>query len=108
MALLFVASCHHKPDSEWKCSSRNPPSFKVFILPIVQTHCISGCHDTSGSYSSVLLDTRDRVKKAIDQNHLLDCVKQNGLGPAMPQGQPKLSEKEIELLECWNNHGSPE
>ncbi|MCB0806298.1 MAG: hypothetical protein KDC05_10905 [Bacteroidales bacterium] len=119
--VLFLAAgvfvfnaCQHKPDEQLKpdnqvdppidtiaCDSSNV-TYPGTVLPILETYCLS-CH--SGPTPSGALDFTDYNDLAFvaESGQLLGALKHQEGFVAMPQGMPKLSQCEIDLVEIWVN-----
>ncbi len=104
----------------WACKSvgpDDPPVPKTFcdsvtyitmVKPIFTEHCnIPGCHSQGAGNVDLRTYTKcmevcqtKEMKKSI--NHQLTINKN------MPQGAPKLSQRNIDIIECWIAKGYPE
>ena len=76
------------------------------ILPLVTNNCYV-CHDQSNNFGGITLEGYDNLKKNVDNGKFLGAIKHEDGFSAMPQGQPKLQDCNIEKIESWINAGAP-
>ena len=110
---LRVASLSRAP----KRGSSTPPSIEFFesqVRPVLAKQCFS-CHGPSQQFSSLRLDSRNRMLKGgskgpaivagrAAESLLVKAIRHEGL--KMPLGG-KLKDEEIAAIEKWINLGAP-
>lgn len=74
------------------------------VAPILATHCAStNCH--GGGAANIWLTNYDSTQQAASQGKFLKAIKhQKGASP-MPKVGAKLTDLEIQVLECWIQNG---
>ena len=78
----------------------------IQISEIISNSCFGGCHDIGAA--GISLNNYAQVKNATENSTLILAVKHaSGVSP-MPKGRPKLSDAQIQLIECWKAKGYPE
>jgi hypothetical protein len=107
--LLALSSCYY--DNEEALYPVRPssndcdtvaPTYSVTIQPIIQDNCL-GCHSGSDPYAGLNLSTLDNLKTAINNNNLMNHVRENGYSIMPPSGS--LSECNIKELNAWIVNG---
>lgn len=81
------------------------------IKTIFATHCNDGqCHNSTHRAANITLDNYFDASFYVQDNGdaLRGSVQHLGGYDRMPQGAPKLSEGNIELISCWIQNGAPE
>lgn len=79
--------------------------YSTDVLPILQANCY-GCHGNGQATSGVNFDTYDGVKKQADNSNLIGVITHANGYPAMPLGQPKLSDCDINKIKDWVARGA--
>lgn len=114
--LLLVAaaawSCSDKETSPDENPSDNTalcdsldPSYDFHIAEIMNAHC-SPCH-TSNNEGGYNMSSYNNTKNAAEKSAFLASIKHEAGVDPMPEGQAKLSDSTIQLIECWINNGYP-
>jgi len=83
-------------------------TYSADVVPILQDHCYS-CHGNgnTGGSGGINLDGYENIQ-VYAQNGILAGVITHAPGyPAMPFGQPKLDECNINKILDWINRGAP-
>src|SRR5688572_25855250 len=98
----ILSSCKddEKPVIKTLCDS---VTYITMVKPVLTVHCnIAGCHSSGAGgvdlrkYDDVVNAAKNKeMVKAI--NHQLDSNRN------MPQGAAKLSQRNIDIIECWIN-----
>jgi mono/diheme cytochrome c family protein len=112
LALFLMYSCKDDdatPDPQQQqalCDSINV-DYENNIRPILQTNCATPyCHE--GGAGGITLNTYNQVKEVAEGGKFLKAIKhQTGASP-MPKTGDKLSDTEIEAIECWIQNGYKE
>jgi len=82
-------------------------TFNGLVLPIFNANCnITGCHN--GAVVGVDFRTYAKAKTAATTKKLMPSIKHELGVSAMPQGSPKLSDRDIGIIQCWVDKGYPE
>lgn len=77
------------------------------IKYIFEDNCYA-CHTVPQGYLGIKLNSYTDLKAAVGTNRLVGAINhKNGYVP-MPNGQPKLSDCQIDKIEAWINAGMPE
>jgi WD40 repeat protein/mono/diheme cytochrome c family protein len=95
-----------------------PLSYHRTIRPIFQQHC-AGCHQPAKSQGSYVITTHSALLKPGESEEpsvvagkpdksvlVQQIVPHGGDRPAMPKGQPPLSDREVELIKTWIHQGA--
>jgi hypothetical protein len=85
-------------------------SYASEIVPILQSKCYS-CHDgVALAGGGIPLGTYPQLKSRIDdfKTEFISSIVQDGTVSAMPQGQPKMSDCNINKIVAWIRQGYPE
>ncbi|MFM9945263.1 MAG: hypothetical protein ACKVQB_08540, partial [Bacteroidia bacterium] len=110
----FVISC-----GLWACKSKTDETpviktlcdsvtYSTMVKPILTTSCtIAGCHNgVSGSGGGIDLRTYTLAKAASQNKEMKKAINhQLGGSRNMPMGAPKLSQRNINIIECWMDKG---
>jgi hypothetical protein len=103
----------------WSCKNDKAPAAKTLcdsvtyttmVKPILSQNCnIAGCHIGGTGGGNIDLRTYDKAKDAAQNNEMKKAINwQLDLDKNMPQGAAKLSQRNIDIIECWMNKGFPE
>ncbi len=94
-----------KPTPKTLCDS---VTYNTMVKPIFTANCaIAGCH--SQGAGGVDLRTYAKAKDAAQTKELVKAINhQLDANRNMPQGKPKLSQRNIDIIECWVAKGYPE
>jgi len=78
-------------------------SYAVDIKPILEANC-TNCHNTNntGGYN---FNTFQSAVKSGANGELLGTIKHSSGFPMMPPNGEKISQAEIDKIECWINNG---
>lgn len=108
---LILVQCKKEraPDggtlTEDDCRNRDI-SFSADVLPIMQNSCaLSGCHGNGSSIAGVSLEGHSGVSSAANAANFLGAIKHEAGFANMPAGASKLSQNDIDLIECWILNG---
>ncbi len=82
------------------------PNYTDNISVVVSNLC-TPCHTTS-SEGGINVSNYNNTKAAAQQSRFIAAIKHESSAKAMPQGQAKLSDNTIQLIECWIENGFPE
>jgi mono/diheme cytochrome c family protein len=111
IAALFAACKSTKETSvavveKVDCSTYSGLTYSKDIKTIIETNCAK-CHNKNNKAGFNFL-TLESVKKGVSNGELLGTIKHQKGYPKMPIGAPKLSQDDINKIECWINSGMPE
>lgn len=118
LLVFFGQSCKNKdtvddpanPDylAEANCTGidANTNTYTAAIEPIMTANCaFGGCHNTPSANNDVITDTYTGTRKAFEQQPGL-CAIHHGIGcTPMPFGGGKLSDSDIQKIDCWAKNG---
>lgn len=82
-------------------------SYSGFVKPLLEKRCIS-CHSSILSSGNVNLENYEKLKVHVENNEFLAAIRHTPGFTPMPQGEPKLSDCDIEKIQNWINNGYPE
>lgn len=84
-------------------------SYSQDVAPIMSSNCAtSGCHNSASSSGGIVLENHMQVKDETKNGQLLCAIRHESGCTNMPSGQPQLSDKKIERIECWAKEGYPD
>jgi hypothetical protein len=85
------------------------PTYTTDIKAIMDSRCAtSGCHSASSAAHGIKLHDLTNTKAAFDSHsNFLATVHHASGEEAMPQGSSKLSDADIQKLDCWFKNGMP-
>jgi len=93
-----------KPSAKTLCDS---VTYTAMIKPILTASCnAAGCH--SQGAGGVDLRTYDVARAATETGNLIKCINHEPGVPAMPQALPKLSQRQLDIFNCWKSKGYPQ
>jgi hypothetical protein len=95
------------PDGKVTCDTSAAAKFSTDVLPVMNTNCNSGCHNTASASGGVILDTYNGVKAQVSSGRLMGSINQANGYSAMPKGGNKLNTCTIAKLQQWVNAGAP-
>lgn len=106
----------------WSCkgggdSTDDPPvvktlcdsvTYNTMVKKIFTDNCnLAGCH--SQGAGNVDLRTYNKAKEAAQTKEMVKAINfELDVNKNMPQGKPKMSQRNIDIIECWINKGYPE
>jgi hypothetical protein len=112
VAALFAYACTDDdatPDPKQNqalCDTINV-NYEIDVKPIMQTNCATPyCHELGAG--GIELNTYSQVKMTAEGGKFLKAVKHQSGATPMPKSGGKLSDREIEVLECWIQNGYKE
>jgi hypothetical protein len=87
------------------CDTTQTYTYTIHVKPILDNSCaVSGCHNTAGAASGVVLDNYTDAKNATEKGRVICAMKYStGCYPMPPSG--KLPDSLIRMVECWANTG---
>lgn len=112
-SLSLVESCYYDkadllyPDGKTVCDTSTTAKFSTDVLPVMNTYCNSGCHNTASASGGIILDTYNGVKAQVTNGKLMGSINQGSGYSAMPKGGSKLNTCTIAKLQQWINAGAP-
>jgi hypothetical protein len=115
LVTISFSSCYYDKEEELYpdqiaigCDTSNV-RYSVEIKAIFDAKCNS-CHAGVNASGNIRLETYQNVKTYIDASgpRLVSSIAQDGNASAMPQGQPKLPDCDIDKVKIWVNAGYPE
>lgn len=80
-------------------------SFAEDVSPILNSNCTQ-CHNGQAANGGVQLHNYENVKIHAENGSLLGSIKHESGFSNMPQGQDKLPECNIAIIEAWINDGA--
>lgn len=85
------------------------PTYTNGIKSIMDSKCaMSGCHSASSAAHGIKLDGLANIKAGIESHsNFLATVHHADGEEAMPKGMSKLSDSDIQKLDCWVKNGMP-
>lgn len=104
--------------SLWSCKdngSDNPKAktlcdsvtYNTMVKPILTVSCNgSGCH--SQGAGGVDLRTYNTARAATETGKLIKAINHEAGVPAMPQGMAKLTQRQLDIFNCWVSKGYPQ
>lgn len=115
LAVLFLFSCSHKPDTSLVKAPDPPPdtsyvTYSQNIKSIAEANCYRGCHDGAHPTSNFWLDTYDSLKLHAVNGHIMERINQDSLSIYSPMPQPpysKLTAYQISQFQKWINNSYP-
>ena len=109
ICMICCSSCYYDVEENLyggiACQSTNM-SYSQDIQPILRNHCLS-CHNAGSNIGNITLEGHDRLMIHIMNGSFLGAIKHQSNFSPMPQGNPKLSDCQIQKIESWINSGSP-
>lgn len=96
-AIVVIVSCKK---SDPVCDG-SQPTYESVVQSIIDNSCLS-CH---GNGSSRNFTTYQRLKPFLDNGRFKKLVLED---QTMPKGPAKLSQDELNKIQCWVNNGYPE
>jgi hypothetical protein len=115
LLLTGLTSCYYDVEEELY----GPPtatcdtvsvSYASEVVPILEAKCYS-CHAGDAlAGGGIKLGTYPDLKSRIDnfKGRFISCIVQDGTVSAMPQGQPKMSDCNVNKIVAWIHQGYPE
>ena len=85
------------------CDTANS-TYTADVSTILKANCYS-CHGNGNADGGINLDTYDNVKSVAQSGALLGTITHATEYPPMPQGQPQLSDCDINTIRSWINNG---
>lgn len=109
LALTMLISCDKDESPDTVDCTGLTPTYTADIKQILDASCAkSGCHDAITIANGFNLSTYATARPVSQGDRFLGAIQHKSGFMAMPQGSPKLSDNNIELLTCWVQNGSPE
>lgn len=83
--------------------------YSVQVSAILDLRC-NGCHGGPNASAGIRLDNYSDIKNYIEQTGttFVSSIEQDGSASAMPQGQPRIPDCEINQIKFWVASGYPE
>ena len=83
--------------------------YSTQVTDILNLRC-NGCHGGASASAGIRLDNHNDIKNYLDQTgtKLVSSIEQDGNASAMPQGQPRIPDCEINQIKIWVANGYPE
>jgi hypothetical protein len=110
---LIISSCTEEttsPEDETTsgpCDDLGTLTYEANTKALIDISCATPyCH--GGSAGGISMNTYAEVAAIASQDRFLKAIKHEAGAKAMPNNQPKLSEGEIIIFECWINNGMAE
>lgn len=109
--MAIITSCTKQNEEELQPKVNQPlcdtlnMMYTKDVLPIITSNCYS-CHGNGNTEGGMNLDGYVRLKRQVDNNVLINVIKHSPGYAQMPQGQPKLSQCDINKIEAWINRGA--
>lgn len=108
VCVFFILSCGKDEDTKIDCSGVSP-KYSNEVSPILNVSCaFAGCHDAVTKSAGVNLSSYSASVAATKSEKFLKSIKHESGASAMPQGQNKLDNATIKILECWIQNGTPQ
>ena len=104
MASFFSCEKENQEDLSDTCGTQDV-SFSNDVNPILTSNCTQ-CHNDQAANGGVRLHNYENVKIHADDGALLGSIKHESGFSNMPQGQDKLAECNIAVIEAWINDGA--
>lgn len=79
-------------------------SFSEQVVPILEGHCV-GCHNTSSSSGSVVLDNYNDIVGVAENGELLCSIEHGTTCSPMPKNAAKLDNCSIATIATWIDEG---
>ncbi|MFN8253592.1 MAG: hypothetical protein U0V75_17105 [Ferruginibacter sp.] len=113
LVISFSESCYYDkadllyPDGKVICDTTTAAKFSTDVLPVMNTYCNSGCHNTVSASGGIILDTYNGVKTQASNGRLMGSINQTSGFSAMPKGGNKLNTCTSAKIQQWINAGMP-
>jgi mono/diheme cytochrome c family protein len=112
---IMLTGCYYDTEEELYPDSVNATCdtsnvrYSVEVKAVFDARCNS-CHAGVNASANIRLDNYADIKAYIDATggKLVSSILQDGNASAMPQGQPKISDCEINKVSIWVNNSYPE
>lgn len=79
-------------------------SFSEQVVPILESHC-EGCHNTSSSSGSVVLDNYNDIVGVAENGELLCSIEHGTTCSPMPKNAARLDNCSIATIAAWIDEG---
>lgn len=103
--VAFACSKENEEDLSDTCGTADV-SYASDVSQILTSNCTS-CHNQQSASGGVMLHDYENVKVHAESGSLLGSIKHEAGYSNMPQGQEKLPECNIAIIEAWVNDGYP-
>ena len=103
----FIFSCSYdkeviEPAPEVNICDSIPAKYTTDVVPIFTNNC-SPCHVDGGSFAGISLD--DYTSASGNVAKILSAIKHEG-NVKMPKNADKLSDSDIQIIQCWVDGGA--
>lgn len=107
LTVILLSSCtkENEEDLTQNCIPAGGVRFSVEVRNILQASCTT-CHNQQLALGGIMLHDYDNVRVYVDNGSLLGSIKHQQGFSAMPQGQARLPQCNIDLIEAWINDGA--
>lgn len=112
LTLVIISACNDDdatpdPKQQQELCDSIDVNYEINIKPIMQTNCSTPyCHELGAG--GVNLNTYAQVKMAAEGGKFLKAIKHQAGASPMPKSGGKLSDGDIEAIECWIQNGYKE
>jgi hypothetical protein len=106
MSFLFMFSCKAKKTATNECATFL--TYTGGIKTILDNNCANSCHSAANKADGIDLSTYSSSKSASSKSSFLGAVRHLAGFTPMPLKASKLSDADIQALNCWVKNGSPE
>jgi len=105
----FLFSCTKKNEEDLLITGSNcdisSVSFASEVVPLIELHCQSGCHDATSQSAGIILETYQQIKDLATTGSLFGVINHDVGFTPMPLLSPKLNECDIETIKVWVDEG---
>jgi hypothetical protein len=92
------------PATESICNSMDV-TYENTVKSIMDVNCANSCHSAEKHASGIDLSTHEKVKEAAAKRYFMGSLNHQVGFAAMPLKAPKLSNEDLEKLQCWIENG---
>jgi len=105
--IIYSSCANDKSELLYPCDPYDTLNMKyrANVVPIMEGNCYS-CHAGSMPTSGIRLDSYTELKKRVTNGKLIGSITHTGAVSPMPQGQPKMSDCNINKIKAWVNAGA--
>lgn len=109
MSFVFMVVSCSKDDEQVEDCTTLQVTYNKDVAPIFNQNCASsGCHGAPQAAAGYALDDYINSRLAAMSGRLLGSIKHQSGFSAMPKGASKLSNEDIQIINCWIDTGMPE
>jgi hypothetical protein len=92
------------PETESICKSMDV-TYENAVKSILDANCAKSCHSAMKHASGIDLSTYEKAKETAAKPYFMGSLNHQSGFSAMPMKAPKLSNEDLEKLQCWIENG---